>query len=259
MVLGMEFTFWTYLWLLATGLVAGTVNSISGGGGLLSLPVLLSLGLPVPLALGTNKLQASCGTLTAAVSYVRRGAVELSTCWVGIVATLVGALAGALTVGRLSQEMLQRVLPVLLLGVLVYNLWRPQLGREARPARWPRGVFFVVFGLVLGFHDGFFGPGVGAFWSMALMLLAGCDFVRASATMSVMNFTSNLAALAVFSAQGNVVFSAGAVMAVGQVVGSRIGSGLVMKRGARFVRPVFLVMVAMTLVRLLYVRFVKAS
>ncbi len=253
MVLRMELSVWSVLLLFFTGLAAGVVNSVSGGGGMLSLPVLLNLGLPVPLALGTNKLQATCGTFTAAVSYVRSGAVDLRGCWLGIGMTFAGALAGALTVGRVPNDVLQKMIPVMLVIVLAYMLLRPQMGKEVRVARWPRGVFFTVFGLGLGFHDGFFGPGAGACWSFALMSLGGCDFVRASATMSVMNFTSNLAALIVFTLQGHVVVAAGATMAVGQVLGSRLGASLVMKRGARFVRPIFITMVALTILRLVYV------
>jgi uncharacterized membrane protein YfcA len=117
--------------------------------------------------------------------------------------------------------------------------------------------FFAVFGLALGFYDGFFGPGTGSFWAIALVLLLGQTFSKATATTKVMNATSNLASLALFILGGHVHYAAGLAMAAGQVVGGRVGAGLVVTRGARFVRPIFIVMATATLARLLWVRYAR--
>jgi uncharacterized membrane protein YfcA len=249
----MHLPLWAYPLLVVTGLGAGLVDSIAGGGGLIALPMLLSLGIPATFALGTNKLQSAFGTSTAARHYVRSGAVDLRACRLGIALTFAGALAGTWTVQRLNSDILVRLLPWLLAAVFLYMVFRPEVGSVARPARMPRTAFFLAAGPILGFWDGFFGPATGSFWTMAFVLLLGCNFVTATGSTKVMNLTSNLAAVALFAIGGHVYFAAGLSMAAGQIVGARLGAGLVVKKGARFVRPIFLIVVALTIARLFYV------
>lgn len=248
---------WHYPLLFLVGLVAGTVDAVAGGGGLITVPALLNLGLPVPLALGTNKFQSSFGSVTASVHFVRLGAVDLRRCTMGVIMTLVGASLGTLTVQRIDADLLKHVVPWLLAGILIYTLARPAIGSTDHPPRLREPVFFTVFGLALGFYDGFFGPGVGSFWVIAIVLLLGYNFTRATATTKVMNATSNLASLAFFASAGLVHVGAGIAMAAGQIVGGRLGAGLVVTRGARFIRPVFLTMVTLTLARLVWVSYFK--
>jgi len=245
--------------LFATGLVAGLVDAIAGGGGLIALPVLLNFGLPAPVALGTNKLQSMCGTLSAVRHYVQRGAVDLRACRTGVIATLLGALAGALAVLAVDARVLEKIIPWLLAAVFFYTLLRPALGTQDHPPRMRAGVFFSAFGLALGFYDGFFGPGVGSLWTISLIAIMGYNFTKATGWTKVMNATSNAASLPLFMAFDRVDYRAGAVMAAGQIIGGRLGAGLVVKRGARFVRPLFLTIVGLTLVRLLYVVFFRAA
>ena len=249
----MEFAFWVYPLLFLTGLMAGWVDSVAGGGGLIALPMLLNLGLPVPLALGTSKLQGSCGSVAASWHYVRHGVVDLRSCRLGIAATFIGALAGALAVQQVDPHRLARLVPWLLAAIVLYTIFRPAVGEQDHPARLSRGVFFMVFGLGLGFYDGFFGPGVGSFWAIALIVVMGQNFTKATGCTKVMNATSNLASLALFAAAGLVHLGAGLAMGLGQVVGARIGSGLVVRKGACFIRPVFLTIVVLTLTRLVWV------
>ncbi|MCC6414480.1 MAG: TSUP family transporter [Opitutaceae bacterium] len=244
---------WHYPLLFATGLIAGLVDAMAGGGGIITVPVLLNLGLPAPVALGTNKLQASFGSVSAAWHYTRLGAVDFKACRLGIVLTLVGAVAGAFAVALLNANLLGQLIPWLLGAILLYTIIRPQIGQQDHPPRWRWSWFFTAFGLGLGFYDGFFGPGTGTFWTMALVAVQGMNFVRATGCTKVMNATSNLASLAVFLLHGSVHLGAGLTMGVGQLIGAKLGAGLVMKKGARFVRPVFLTMVTLTLARLIYV------
>jgi hypothetical protein len=146
--------------LFATGLAAGLVDSMAGGGGLLTVPVLMGLGLPPQLALGTNKLQACFGSFTAARSYVRQGAVRWDEARPGVLFTLAGAAAGTWTVQLLRPEFLERAIPFLLLAILLYTVLTPRLGHIDAHPRLSRPVFHALFGLGLGFYDGFFGPGV---------------------------------------------------------------------------------------------------
>lgn len=238
--------------LLLTGLVAGFVDSIAGGGGLITIPVLLNLGMPAPLALGTNKLQASFGSGSATWHYGQAGLIHFRDCRLGILCTLVGATVGTLLVRRLPEDVLRQLIPWLLVGIALYVIFQPRLGEQERRPRWSPGTFHLVFGLGIGFYDGFFGPGTGTFWAMAYMLALGFNMTRATAHTKVMNFTSNLASLAVFLVSGHVHFGAGLCMGAGQLLGARLGSKVVIRRGTRFIRPVFIAVVLAITVRLVW-------
>ena len=246
------FKLWHLPLLFLTGLVAGFVDSIAGGGGLITLPVLLSFGLDPQQALGTNKLQATCGSGSAAWHYAWARTVPLKDCTRGFVLTLIGAALGALAVQQLDPSFLKRAIPMLLISVAVYTLLKPRLGAEDLRPRMARGAFDLTFGLLLGFYDGFFGPGTGTFWTMAFMLGLGFNMTRATGYAKVMNFASNVSSLAFFLPGRNVFFAAGAAMGVGQVLGARIGSRMVIARGTKFIRPVFISVVLALTLKLLY-------
>ncbi len=243
------------LLLFTTGLAAGFVDSIAGGGGLIALPMLLAVGLPPQVALGTNKFQGSFGTFSASVNFIRKRQVSLRECGFGILMTLMGAAAGAVTVQMLDPGFLTCLVPILLFLVLLYTVFSKGVGDAARPPKMNRGAFFILFGLGLGFYDGFFGPGTGSFWTAGCCLFLGYSLTRAAGVTRVMNFTSNIVSLALFIVGGNVLFSAGLCMAAGQVVGARVGSGLAIRNGARFIRPIFTAVVAVTIARIVYAGF----
>lgn len=243
---------WVYPLLFLTGAVAGWVDAIAGGGGLLTVPALLWAGLPVPMALGTNKLQSSCGTAIATWRYARAGLLDQPALKVGIIATLVGASWGVASVNRIDPHLLKQVLPVLLVLVAGYFWLKPDLGDRPRPARLKPLTFAVIAGTGLGFYDGAFGPGTGSFWMAASVGLLGLDLRRATGWTKAMNLSSNLASLAVFLWLGNVHFTLGAVMAVGQVMGARVGSGMVLTRGRQVIRPTLLVVVLILATKLTF-------
>jgi len=238
--------------LFTTGLAAGFVDSIAGGGGLITVPVLLSFGLGPQAALGTNKLQATFGSGSAAAHYAAAKTVALKDCARGFIYTLIGAALGALTVQRVNPVFLGRAIPVLLILVALYLLLKPRLGDEDLHPRMSRGCFDLVFGLFLGFYDGFFGPGTGTFWAVACMLCLGFNMTRATGYTKVMNFASNLSSLAFFLIGGNVYFAIALTMGVGQLVGALLGSRMVIARGTKFIRPVFLGVVLVLTLKLLY-------
>jgi hypothetical protein len=246
---------WHLPLLFLTGLAAGFVDSIAGGGGLITLPVLLSLGMDPRQALGTNKLQATFGSGSATWHYTAAGLVDWKECRRGFVLTLVGAAAGALVVQKMDPAFLRRLIPALLIGVAVYVLLKPKLGAQDLHPRMPRGGFDWLLGLGLGFYDGFFGPGTGTFWTMAFMLGLGFNMARATGSTKVMNFASNLSSLVFFLAGGQVLYLAGLVMGVGQLLGAWAGARLVVQRGTRFIRPVFLTMVCALALKLLWDAF----
>jgi uncharacterized membrane protein YfcA len=250
-----ELALWLYPLLLLTGFAAGFVDSIAGGGGLMTLPVLLNIGLPPQMALGTNKLQATFGSGTATWQYGKAGLIDFRACWTGVIATLVGATAGTLLVSLLSPDLLRQSIPWLLIGIALYVLFQPTLGERDLQGRMKPLWFHLIFGLGIGFYDGFFGPGTGTFWAMAYMLFLGFNMTRATAHTKVMNFTSNAASLAVFLVGGHVHVAAGICMGVGQVLGARLGSRVVIRKGTRLIRPIFITAVIAVTVRLLWQNF----
>lgn len=250
-----DLTIQTYILLFLTGLCSGFVDSIAGGGGLIALPILFSIGLPPDIALGTNKLQGSFGTLSASYNYIKKGVVKFNESLYGIVFTFIGAMLGAWTIQQMEAGFIQELVPVLLLFVFLYTLFSKNLGYGSASARMPQHLFFFLFGLGLGFYDGFFGPGTGSFWTAALLILLGLNMKKASGITRIMNFTSNIVALTVFIIGGKVLYSAGFCMAAGQVIGARAGSSLAIKKGVGFIRPVFLTVVFLTIVRLVYLTY----
>lgn len=238
--------------LFGAGLSAGFIDSIAGGGGLISVPALLWAGLPPQMALGTNKFQSSCGTLMAVRRYAQAGLVNWKDMRAVIVITFSAAVLGTLTVTMVSNDVLKKIVPWMLLAVAGYTLLSPRLGHHARRARLAAVPFAFLGGSLLGFYDGFFGPGTGSFWTIACVTLLGLELTRATAYTKVVNLASNLASLLVFILAARVRYDVGAVMIAGQLVGARLGSGLVIRHGAPFIRIVFLVVVFALVVKLLW-------
>ena len=248
---------WLYPILFAGAMTAGWVDSIAGGGGLLTIPLLLWLGLPPQMVLGTNKFQASFGSFTAALYHVRKHVVRLDDALPGILFTIAGSALGTWAVQLISSETLNGIIPFLLLSIAVYFLFTPSVVHRAQSPKLARMHFYALFGILLGFYDGFFGPGVGSFWAVMFVLALGFDLTRATGYTKVMNFTSNVVSLCIFLAAGHVVLVAGIVMAAGQILGARIGSGMVIRRGVKFIRPIFVTIVILTTLKLLYNRFLS--
>lgn len=243
---------WILPLLFLTGLCAGFVDSIAGGGGLITLPVLLNVGISPDLALGTNKLQATFGSGSATWHFARAGLIDSKGYKMGILFTAIGAFLGTLAVQRIDPGVLKRLIPFLLLAIALWSLLQPEMGVvDVRPRMKP-GLFHILFGLLIGFYDGFLGPGTGTFWAMAYMIGAGFNLIRATAHTKVMNFTSNVVSLLLFAWANHVLYSAGLAMGVGQMLGARLGSGIVIKNGARFIRPVFITAALALTGKLLY-------
>ncbi len=245
--------------LFTTGLLAGTVDAIAGGGGLISLPVLLGLGIPPHLAFGTNKLQGTLGTFIATRRYYRQGWISLETVYIGVIFGLAGSIAGAVLGQALGSDILKKIIPVLLMLILIYTLFSPRLGiREEKP-RVSEYWFYIIFGFVLGFYDGFFGPGVGSFWVFLLTFFLGYSLIKATAYTKLFNFNSSFIAMICFGLGGNIDYKIGLCMAAGQLIGGRLGANLAIKNGARLIRPLFLSVVTMTIATLTYRTYLRSD
>lgn len=237
--------------LFLVAVASGFVDSIAGGGGLLTVPALLAAGLPPATALATNKAQSTAGALTAATTYARGGAVQPRELWPPILTTLLGAVVGTVVLTRIDAARLEVLLPWLLLAVAGYVAARPRLGEVTTAARIAPRTYTCTVAPVIGAYDGFLGAGTGSFFAITLVGLRGHDLTRATATTKVLNLTSNAAALAVFAIAGAPAWTLGLVMAVGQATGARLGARSVLRRGSRLVRPTLVVVSVALSVRLL--------
>ncbi len=228
------------------------MDSIAGGGGLITLPVLLGVGLPPQTALGTNKLQASFGSGSAMLTFIRAKTVCASECGRGIICTALGSICGSFAIQSLDPGILRLAIPWLLLLIALYTMLTPYFGSSDMHPRFSPDFFYVPAGLILGFYDGFFGPGTGSFWVFALMLGLGLNLTKATGYTKVMNFTSNFASLLVFTHGGHVLWREGLVMGAGQFVGAKIGATMVVTKGSGFIRPLFIGMVFLITAKLIW-------
>jgi len=248
----MELSILTYFLLFLSGAAGGFIDSVAGGGGLITLPALLLAGLPPTNALATNKLQSSFGSITSSFHYIKGGKADLKTARTGIIFTFIGAGTGTILVQITSNEFLKKLIPFLLMGVLVYLLVSPKAGEIEREKRMSANWFYVIFGLLIGFYDGYFGPGTGAFWVILIVFFLGHEMVRATAYTKVMNFTSNITALTFFAIGGKMVVIPGFVMAAGEIAGATLGSKMVIKNGVKFIKPFFYSIVVIIIISLFY-------
>lgn len=228
-------------------LLAGLVDSIVGGGGLILLPALFATfpqAAPATL-FGTNKSASIWGTAFATVQYSRRVHLPWRALLPAAAAGLIGSLAGAWAVTQVDPALFRKALPLLLTALLAYTLARKDLGREHAPRYAGRAEALVAsaIGLVVGFYDGFFGPGTGSFLVFAWVRLLGYDFLNASASAKLINTATNFSALMLFAWQGHVWWHLALAMALANVAGSLIGTRLALRHGAGFVRQVFILVV----------------
>ncbi|EIC20850.1 TSUP family transporter [Thiorhodovibrio frisius] len=238
--------------LVVLAFVSGAIDAIAGGGGLLTIPALLWAGLPPVAVLATNKAQAVFGSFAATVHFARRGMVKPLHAWRAVLATFIGAGAGALLVQYLASDLLEQLIPVLLIGFALYFGLSPRVADIDSRQRLGATAFALLIGLGVGFYDGFFGPGTGTFFAAAYVALLGYNLRRATAHAKLLNFTSNLAALLFFAAGGHVVWTLGLLMAGGQLLGGWLGAHLVLRHGARLVRPVLVAVSLVISVKLLF-------
>ncbi|MBL9116936.1 MAG: TSUP family transporter [Verrucomicrobiaceae bacterium] len=238
--------------LFFTGLAAGFIDAIAGGGGLITVPVLLWLGLPVPVALGTNKMQSTFGTAVAVSRYHRAGMIDWKNLRVVTIVTLISSVIGTIVVSQLSDDLLKKAVPWMLLAIAIYTLCSPSLGAAERAPKLSILAFSLLFGGVLGFYDGFFGPGTGSFWAIAWVTLMGVELTKATAATKVVNLASNIASLMTFVWLGHYRTDIALVMIAGQLVGARLGAGMAIKHGQKFIRIVFIAVVLALVVRLMW-------
>ena len=230
--------------LVAAAFLAGALDAIGGGGGLIMVPALLAAGLPPHIALGTNKGQSLFGSLAAMVRYARGGLVDGRRARVTFPAAFVGALGGAALVLIVRPEVLRPLVLVLLIAAAVLvTVTRVRSAEEPSTPRRGTAITAALIALVVGAYDGFFGPGAGTFYIAGFVALLGLPMARASADAKVANFASNIAAAILFAHRGVVIWAIALPLACGQILGGWVGAHLAIRRGDSFVRAVVLVVV----------------
>lgn len=240
----------TLLILVGVAFIAGFIDAIAGGGGLLTIPALLTAGLPPHLVLGTNKLSSTFGAAIASYTFYRRKLFNPINWRNALIGTAIGALLGAAIAQWLPAEWLNQMLPVVVFGCGLYLLFGKSPDAPLNPdapiakgRQWPQSIS-------LGLYDGVAGPGTGAFWTVSTLLLYPLDLVRASGVARTMNFVSNICALAIFIASGQVAWILGICMGSALMVGAYIGARTAIKGGSKFIRPVFILVVLALTARL---------
>lgn len=242
----------TVVFLIVAGFISAFIDSTVGGGGLISTPALLSLGLPVPYALGTNKVAASMGCLTSVISFWRAGKIKKAA-FALMPLSFLGSALGAYVVYLLPEKLMKNIIVVLLVAVAVYTYRRKDWGDTSAVQQ--LGIHALIGAIVMasaiGFYDGFFGPGTGSFLIFGFLYL-GYDFVTAAGNAKALNFASGIGALISFAVSGTIIWSYGIIMALSMIVGAVCGSRLAIKKGAAYVRPLYLVVTTLLIGKQVY-------
>ncbi|WDE10329.1 TSUP family transporter [Thalassomonas haliotis] len=245
------------MWLLicGVGFIAGFIDAIAGGGGMLTVPTLLTAGLPPHIALGTNKLASTFGTCTASLTFYRKKLFDPIFWRLSLITTAVGAVAGTVIVGFLSTEFLEKILPVIIILTAAYTLFAK--GMVECPDKLPQkspGLKLKqgIQGLTLGFYDGIAGPGTGAFWTVSSSALYKINILLSSGLARANNFVSNLCSLLTFVYLGYVNVLLGLMMGLFLMLGAWVGAHSAIKHGNKFIRPIFITVVILMSINLAY-------
>ncbi|OUR98713.1 hypothetical protein A9Q84_04685 [Halobacteriovorax marinus] len=237
----MEFSYVQYALIFFGVLLAGIIDSIAGGGGLITIPLYISIGVPESLILGTNKTASTVGGLMAISRFIKNKAIVWKEGSIALVCSIIGSFAGAQVSNYLSSKymiyILLFILPVILLLNKKLNFEREEISSELDL----KTIVFrtTLIGLILGFYDGFFGPGTGTFLLIALFLYLNFNVLQASATGRIINFSSNISSFIYFAYSGRVMWEVALIAIVGSVLGNWIGSGLVLTKAKDVIKPVF--------------------
>lgn len=235
--------------------LAGLIDSIAGGGGLISLPAYIASGIPVHMALGTNKFSSACGTIVSSLRFWKNKKVHVKTVVISIICALLGSAAGARTVLYVDDYIFRILLIIMIPIVAVFVFIKKDFGTKNEVDTLNQRkvmILSAITGLGIGFYDGFMGPGTGTFLIFCYTLLLHFDLVTASGNAKMVNLASNIGALVMFLIHGQVYFALGIPAAFCGIAGHFIGSGLALKNGSKIIKPVFLIALGLLIINLIY-------
>lgn len=246
-----DLTAQTIAMLAFAAFAAGFVDSIAGGGGLITIPALLLAGFSPVEALGTNKLQGMFGSGSATIHYASKGHVDLRRQLPSALLALAGGAIGALLATIVPGDLLRAALPLVLIAIALYFALKPNMNDVDRAERLSPFLFGVTVVPAIGFYDGVFGPGAGSFYMLAFVTLAGYGVLKATAHTKLLNFASNIGGFIIFAAVGVISWKIGLMMGVAQFLGARVGASLAMRIGAKLIKPLLVIVCVALAVKLL--------
>lgn len=248
----MEFSleFNTYVILFIAAFLASLIDSIAGGGGLLTTPAMLLVGISPLNTLATNKFQSCFGTFTSTYNYYKNGLLTEPKRYLFFFLSFAGSMVGTFLVSRISNEVLESIIPILLISAAVFFI----LNRGPSTSNKSSSLVFIfnLIVILIGFYDGFFGPGTGSFFVLAFVIIKGISIMEATAITKLLNFASNFAAFIIFAIKGYVIWELGLIMAVAQIGGANLGSRFAISNGEKVVRPVLVVVSILLSIRILF-------
>ena len=248
----MEFSleFDTYVILFIAAFLASLIDSIAGGGGLLTTPAMLLVGISPLNTLATNKFQSCFGTFTSTYNYYKNGLLTEPRRFLYFFLSFGGSMVGTFLVSRISNEVLESIIPILLISAAVFFI----LNRGPSTSNKNSSLIFIfnVIVILIGFYDGFFGPGTGSFFVLAFVIIKGSSIMEATAITKLLNFASNFAAFIIFALKGYVIWELGLIMAVAQIGGANLGSRFAITNGEKVVRPVLVIVSILLSIRILF-------
>lgn len=241
------------VWLIGSAFLGGIVDAIAGGGGLLTIPALLSVGIPPAMAIGTNKLQAIIGSATTSYQFVKNGNINPKRLFPLMIAAFVGAVLGGFTISYLDNQLLKSIMPYILVLIALYFLFSSKLtSNVTTKQRMSMTIFCFSIGPLIGWYDGFLGPGTGSFLIAAFVGLLGFGLMEATMSSKLVNFATNLAALIILASAGKVLWSIGFLMMIGQFLGALIGVKLIFLKGNKLIRPMIVIICIVMAVKLAF-------
>ncbi|MDH4442214.1 MAG: TSUP family transporter [Rhizobium sp.] len=246
-----DLAFQTLLLLFVAAFIAGFIDSIAGGGGLITIPAMLVAGIPPLETLGTNKLQSMFGAGSATIAYARKGHVDLKKQLPMAAMAMLGGAIGALIATIVPGDVLRALMPFLLVAIAAYFALKPTISDEDRHQRMTPFLFGTTLVPLIGLYDGVFGPGTGSFFMLAFVSLAGFGMLKATAHTKLLNLGSNVGAFLIFVASGVVLWKVGLLMGLGQFLGAQTGSRFAMRQGARVIKPLLIVTCVALAIKLL--------
>lgn len=229
------------------GFCAGFIDAFGGGGGLIGVPALLAAGFPPVIAMGTNKLQMTFGEFSAASTYFKHKGFSFSKIKWGIGSVIIGTTCGAIAIQYVHADLLKKVIPFLLLIILIYISLKKApalLPEEMHTPKMPENSFFIIFGGLIGFYNGFFGPATGTIWTATLMSFLAYDLKKAIMHTKPLNFLGNIFSLFWFIGYGKVAFIPGLCMALGNFIGGKCGAHFVLRQETKWIRRFFIAAIA---------------
>lgn len=244
--INLHFVLFFLLILLAS--TAGLIDTIAGGGSLITVPALLILGISPAFALGTSKFQSCIGEMNACFHFLRSKKVNFKMLMPAFIFVALGSSMGTFLIQTMHAKSSEQIIPGLLLCIVLYTYFSPRFQSVNKLEKISRRLFFFIFGLCIGFYNGFLGPGTGALWVFVLMFFLGFDLVKSSLHAKPLNLAGSFSSLIWFAVGHHVMYLIGLVMAIGQLIGSRVGAHLILTRGITLVRPLYLCVVSIMMI-----------